>query len=68
MSEYIIGEDDLKLCERCAGKCIDAIEHNRFEGIIRCDDCEWYVPKLEYCRLWNRHFSDHDFCSYADPK
>lgn len=68
MSEYIIGEDDLRLCERCADKFIDAIEHNRFEQFIRCEDCEWYRLKPQYCSLWNRHFSDHDFCSYADPK
>ena len=68
MSEYIIGEDDLRLCERCADRFVESIERNRFEVVIRCDDCESYVPKREYCRLWNRYFSGHDFCSYADPK
>ena len=68
MSEYIIGEDDLRLCERCADRFVESIERNRYEVLIRCDDCEWYAPKTEYCRLWNRHFSGHDFCSYADPK
>ena len=68
MSEYIIGEDDLRLCERCADRFTESIERNRFEWLIRCDDCEWYAPKTKYCRLWNRHSSGHDFCSYADPK
>lgn len=69
MSEYIIGEDDLRLCERCADRFVESTERNRFEVLIRCYDCEWYdVPEREYCRLWNRHFSGHDFCSYADPK
>ena len=69
MSEYIIGEDDLRLCERCADRFTESIERNSFEVLIRCYDCEWFdVPEREYCRLWNRHSSGHDFCSYADPK
>ena len=68
MSEYIIGEDDLRLCERCADRFVESIDRNRFKVLIRCGDCEWYVPEREYCRLWNLHFSEHDYCSYADPK
>ena len=68
MSEYIIGEDDLRLCERCADRFTESIERNRYEVLIRCDGCESYLPNHEYCRLWSRHSSGHDFCSYADPK
>lgn len=69
MSEYI--------SERCADRFTESIERNRFEVLIRrrrfkalrCYDCKWYdVPEREYCRLWNRHFSGYDYCSYADPK
>ena len=68
MSEYIIGEDDLRLCERCADRFTESIERNSFEVLIRCYDCESYLPNHEYCRLWDRYVSGHDFCSYADPK
>lgn len=76
MSEYIIDEDDLKLCERCADRLAKSIERYGCQEVIRCADCKWYADdKTEksnrgtgYCHIHRGLFYLDDFCSYADPK